>query len=487
MLQPIIIMSQMEELKEHSREITNLGNISGLLGWDQEVMMPEKGIQARKQQKKVLSGIIHDKITSEELENVLEGIDVENLSIEDKAVYREIKRSHERSKKVSRDLNQKISEKSSETVKVWQESKKEDNFDKVRPHLEELLELKREYARQIDPNREPYQVLFDDYEPYIPFKDVEAALNKLKEELPPIFNNAAKSNEKFEADLDEETKTELCRELSESFGFDFDRGRLDLSSHPFTSGTQFDTRITTRFSDGLIESILITAHETGHGLYQQGLKQEHYGTPLGSSRELSIHESQSRLWENHVCRSKEFWEFFSTNLKEKGIEASGRELHSIANQVNEKNITRVKADEVSYHIHIVLRFELGRKLVNGELEIEELPEAWNDKMEKYLNIRPESDAKGCMQDIHWFLGNFGYFPTYSIGSILSAQLFSEAENEIDNLDEKIERGEFGELREWLRENIHSKGCLKRSDEMVEELVGGLDADEFVEYLSEKYE
>lgn len=480
-------MNDLDQLKEHSREITNLGNISGLLGWDQEVMMPDKGIEARKQQKKIISGITHDKITSEELGEILENIDPEDLSIEDKAIYREIKWSNDRSKKVSRDLNQKISEKSSETVKVWQEAKEEDSFEKVRPHLEELLELKREYARQIDSDREPYQVLFDDYEPYISFEEVESALNKLKDELPTIFENAEKTNEKFEADLDEETEKELCISLSKAFGFDFDRGRLDLSSHPFTSGTQFDTRITTRFSDGLIESLLITAHETGHGLYQQGLPQEHYGTALGSSRELSIHESQSRLWENHVGRSKQFWEFFTPKLREKGVEASSDQLFSIANQVNEENITRVKADEISYHLHIVIRFELGRKLVNGELEIDELPEAWNSKMEDYLGIRPESDADGCMQDIHWFWGNFGYFPTYSIGSILSAQIYSRAENEIENLEDKIEKGQFTELREWLKENIHSKGCLKRSDEMVEELVGGLDADEFIEHLREKYE
>lgn len=479
-------MEEIEKLKEKSREISNLGNISGLLGWDQEVMMPKKGITARKQQKKVLSGIKHDKITSNEIAESLNNINQEALNDEENAIYREIKWSHDRSSKVSRELNQKISEKSSETVKVWQEAREEDKFEKVKPHLEELLELKREYARQIDPEREPYQVLFDDYEPYIPFDEVEEALETLKNKLPAVFEKAEKSNKVFESDLDEEDEKELCRDLAESFGFEFDRGRLDLSSHPFTSGNQFDTRITTRFSNGLIESLLITAHETGHGLYQQGLPQEHYGTPLGSSRELSIHESQSRLWENHVGRSREFWKYFESNLKDKGVEASAEELHSISNQVNEENITRVKADEISYHLHIVIRFELGRKLVNGDMEISELPKAWNDKMEEYLNVRPGSDAEGCMQDIHWFWGNFGYFPTYSIGSILSAQLFDEADKDIENLDGKIESGEFGELLDWLRESIHSKGCLDRSDEMIDDLVGGLDAKALVDYLEEKY-
>lgn len=478
-------MEEIEKLKKKSQEISNLGNISGLLGWDQEVMMPENGITARKQQKKVLSGIKHDKITSTEIAELLANIDPKDLNEEERAIYREIKWSHDRSSKVSRELNQKISEKSSETVKVWQKARDENKFEKVKPHLEDLLELKREYARQIDSDREPYQVLFDDYEPYIPFDEVEEALETLKRELPAIFEEAEKSNETFKTDIEEDEK-ELCRELAESFGFEFDRGRLDLSSHPFTSGNQFDTRITTRFSNGLIESLLITAHETGHGLYQQGLPQEHYGTPLGSSRELSIHESQSRLWENHVGRSREFWTFFESNLKDKGVKASAKELHSIANQVNKENITRVKADEISYHLHIVIRFELGRKLVNGDMEISELPKAWNNKMEEYLNVRPESDAEGCMQDIHWFWGNFGYFPTYSIGSILSAQLFNKAEKDIENLDGKIESGEFKELLDWLRESIHSKGCLKRSDKMIDELVGGLDAGVLADHLEEKY-
>ena len=490
MLQPIIIMSQMEELKEHSREITNLGNISGLLGWDQEVMMPEKGIQARKQQISILSGINHDKITSKKLEEILREIDSEELSKEDKAVYREIKRSHERASKVPRDLQQKISEKSSETVKIWQKAKKEDDFEIVRPHLEELVELKRRYAEEIDPDKEPYEVLFKDYEPYIPFEDVEDVMKTLGIELSQLYDEVEKGQENiFEGDFSEEDQEQALRRIVEDLGFDFDKGRLDASEHPFTSGNQFDARITTRFNEeDFSEGLMAGIHEFGHALYQLGLPQEKYGLPTGSARDLAVHESQSRLWENHIGRSEEFWKHILPVLDEElDFEASPEQCFDSVNRVKEESLIRVYADEISYHLHIVLRFEIGRALINGEIEVGELPERWNSKMEELLNVRPESDSKGCLQDIHWMQGMFGYFSTYSLGTVLASQIYSELEKDIDGLDSKIEQGKFEEVRKWLKKNVHSKGCLLETEQLIEELVDGLDADEFVEYLREKYE
>lgn len=480
-------MDQISKLKELSKEITYLRETQSLLGWDEEVMMPKDGGIARKQQKKTLSSIAHDKISSSELKDLLESIDEQNLTEENLAVYREIKKDHERSSKVSRDLVEEISEKSTETVQAWKEAREKDSFDIVKPHLSELVELKRKYAKQIDSEREPYEVLFEDFEPFLNLEKVEKELKYLKQELPKVYQKCEKSEpSQVEHNLTESEMKELCRELASSFTFDFDRGRLDTSEAPFTTGNQFDTRITTRFSEGLIESLLITAHETGHGLYQQGLPQEHYGTPLGTSRELSIHESQSRLWENHIGRSKQFWEFFSDKLSSKGVKRSPEELYQIANSVDDNNMVRVEADEISYNLHIVLRFELERKLVNGDLTVEELPEKWDEKMEEYLGHTPENDSEGCLQDIHWFYGEFGYFPTYSIGNILAAQIYSRAENEIPDLNQKIQNGRFKQLREWLKQNIHSKGRLKDTNEMAEELVDGIDAEVFVDYLKEKH-
>ena len=483
-------MDNLDQLKEHSREITNLGSISGLLGWDQEVMMPDKGIQARKQQLSVLSGLQHDMITSEELSSILESIDSEKLDKEDQALYREIKRKHERASKVPRELQQKISEKSSETVKIWQEAKSEDDFETLRPHLEELVELKRQYAEEIDSEEEPYAVLFRDYEPYIPFEDVERVMDKLGDELSRLYDQVEKGQENiFKGEFPEQKQKEVLKQIIEETGFDFDRGRLDVSEHPFTSGNQFDTRITTRFNEeDLSEGLMAGIHEFGHALYEQGLPQDKYGLPTGSSRDLAVHESQSRLWENHIGRSEEFWKNIIPILEEElDFEASPEECYNSINRVEDESLIRVYADEISYHLHIVLRFEIGRALINGEMEVEELPEIWNDKMKELLNVRPENDAEGCLQDIHWMQGMFGYFSTYSLGTVLASQINSELENEIKGLDSKIENGEFGEIRDYLRENVHSKGCLLKTEDLIDELVGGLDADEFMEYLREKYE
>jgi len=482
-------MAAIEELKEHSRELTNLGTISGILGWDQEVMMPEKGIEARKQQLRVLSGLQHDMITSEELSNILESLNPLELNDEDEAVYREINRSHERASEIPRDLQQDISEKSSETVKIWQKAKEEDDFETVRPHLEELLELKRQYAKEIDDTREPYAVLFEGFEPYLPFEDVVQVMDKLGSELPELLENVEKGQENiFEGDYPEENQEEALKKIVKDLGFDFDRGRLDVSEHPFTSGNQFDARITTRFNEEDISEVLMAGiHEFGHALYELGLPQDKYGLPTGKSRDLVVHESQSRLWENHIGRSKEFWQHITPILEEKlGFEASPEECYNSVNRVKEESLIRVYADEISYHLHIVLRFELGRKLINGEMEVEELPEAWNDRMEELLGVRPENDAEGCLQDTHWMQGMFGYFPTYSLGTVLASQIYNRLEEEIEGIDEKISEGDFKEIRDWLKENIHSEGCMMKTEDLIDEVVGGLNPEEFVDYLEEKY-
>jgi carboxypeptidase Taq len=284
---------------------------------------------------------------------------------------------------------------------------------------------------------------------------------------------------------------ELAHRAAEIIGFDFNHGRLDTSTHPFTNGNQFDTRITTRFNENSVaENIAISLHEGGHGLYQQGLPKEDYGTPLGKSRELSIHESQSRLWENHVGRSKAFWEYFVGEMRDISSEfdeVTPERCYKAVNSVDFENVIRTEADEISYHLHVVLRFELGQMLINGEIDVNDLPELWNDKMEEYLGVRPEDDAEGVLQDIHWSWGSFGYFPTYSLGTVFAAQLHSKAEEEIENLDRKISDGETEPLLNWLRENIHSKGQLRRTDDLIKEVTGEpLTADYLMEHLRSRY-
>ncbi|MFC6770398.1 carboxypeptidase M32, partial [Halorubrum pallidum] len=419
-----------------------------------------------------------------------------DLSDERAAVVREVSREYERADAVPRDLIEEISETSSEALQAWEAAKAEDDFETFAPYLEKHVELKREYAEHVDPDRDPYAVLFEEYEPCLSMQRTEAILDELRETLVPLIDSIRASDaelavDTFEGQFPEDEQEALARDALDLVGYDFDRGRLDVSSHPFTSGNQFDCRITTRFDESdPLAAVGSTIHEYGHAQYALGLPQERFGTPLGDDRDLSVHESQSRLWENHVGRSRAFWERFLPTFQERfpgTADATVEDAYEAVNQVYEDNLIRVEADELTYHLHIVVRFEIERDLVRGDLAVEDVPEAWNDKYEEYLGIRPGTDSEGCLQDIHWSHGNFGYFPTYSLGSVMAAQLYAAAEDEIDDLDAMIAEGEFGDLQSWLAENVHRHGSRYETNELVKRATGEeFSADAFTDYVEEKY-
>ncbi|MDV7349365.1 carboxypeptidase M32 [Halorubrum distributum] len=473
-----------------------VGSASGVLGWDQQVMMPEGGTPARSKQLSALSSVHHDMVTADETGELLDELDDADLTDEQAAVVREVRREYERADAVPVELVEEISETGSEALQAWEEAKAEDDFDEFAPYLEKHVELKREYAEHIDPDRDPYEVLFEEFEPCLSMERAESILTELREALVPMIDEIRESDvelavDTFEGTFPEDDQEALSRDALELVGYDFDRGRLDVSSHPFTSGNQFDCRVTTRFDENdPLGAVGSTIHEFGHAQYNLGLPQEHFGTPLGESRDLSVHESQSRLWENHVGRSKAFWEDFLPVFQEhfpQTEEATVQDAYEAFNQVYEDNLIRVEADELTYHLHIVIRFEIERDLIRGDLDVEDVPEVWNDKYEEYLGIRPDTDSEGCLQDIHWSHGNFGYFPTYSLGSVMAAQLFEAAEDEIDDLHGKIADGEFGDLHDWLGENVHQHGSRYETNELVVRATGeDFSADAFLDYVDEKY-
>ncbi|TKX56331.1 carboxypeptidase M32 [Halorubrum sp. SS7] len=473
-----------------------VGSASGVLGWDQQVMMPEGGTPARSKQLSALSSVHHDMVTDDETGELLDELDDADLTDEQEAVVREVRREYERADAVPVELVEEISETGSEALQAWEEAKAEDDFDEFAPYLEKHVELKREYAEHIDPDRDPYEVLFEEFEPCLSMERAESILTELREALVPMIEDIRESDvelavDTFEGTFSEDEQEALSRDALELVGYDFDRGRLDVSSHPFTSGNQFDCRVTTRFDEeDPLGAVGSTIHEFGHAQYNLGLPQEHFGTPLGESRDLSVHESQSRLWENHVGRSEAFWEEFLPVFQEhfpQTEEATVRDAYEAFNQVYEDNLIRVEADELTYHLHIVIRFEIERDLIRGDLDVEDVPEVWNDKYEEYLGIRPDTDSEGCLQDIHWSHGNFGYFPTYSLGSVMAAQLFEAAEDDIDDLDAKIADGEFGDLHGWLGENVHRHGSRYETNELVKRATGeDFSADAFLDYVDEKY-
>ncbi|WP_135820489.1 carboxypeptidase M32 [Halostella litorea] len=485
-----------EQFLAKVKRINNVGNASSVLQWDQEVMMPEGGTPARSQQLSTLSALHHELLTDDEMAEYLDELADADLTDEQAAVVREVRREYERAARVPTDLVEEISETTSEALPKWEQAKEEDDFSVFAPVLEDLIELKREYAEHIDPDADPYAVLFADYEPYLDLETAEETLKRLREELVPLIDDIRESDadlafDAFDGEFDVDTQEELARDVLDTLGYDWDRGRLDTAPHPFSTGTQFDARVTTRFdAEDPLGALTSTVHEFGHASYTLGLPDEHYGTPLGESRDLSVHESQSRLWENHVGRSAAFWERFLPTMKERFPQiddVTPAEAYEAANEVYEDNLIRVEADELTYHMHIVVRFEIERELIEGDLDVEDVPEAWNDKYEEYLGVRPDTDAEGCLQDIHWSHGSFGYFPTYSLGSVLAAQLYAHAEDDIDDLAGKVREGEFEPLHDWLTENVHRHGARYTTPDLVEEATGeAFTADYFLDYATEKY-
>jgi len=481
-----------EQFIDHVERYHYLGDAAGVLGWDQRVTMPEAGTPARAKQSAALSGVTHDLLTDDDLGASLDDL-AGNVDGDRAAVVREVRRDHERAVRVPDALVEELTETQANAHTVWKQAKADADFGQFEESLAELVDLRRSYAEAIDPDRDPYAVLVEDYEPYIPLADIERVLEELREVLPPLIDAVADSDtdlaDPFEGTYDADSQEALARDALDTLGYDWDRGRLDTAAHPFSTGTQFDARVTTRFppTDPL-DALGSTVHEFGHARYTLGLPDDAYGTPLGTARDMTVHESQSRLWENHVGRSLPFWRLFTPKVEEHlGVTASPRALYEAANRVHHDNRIRVEADELTYHLHIVLRWEIERDLVRGDLDVSEVPAVWNDRMEEYLGVRPDDDAEGCLQDTHWANGAFGYFPTYSLGSVLAAQVFAAAERDLGPLDDRIEAGEFDPLATWLTEEIHQHGCRYTTPELVRSATGeDLTAEYFLEYAREKF-
>jgi len=479
------------EFLDHVRRLTYVGDAGQLLNWDQQVMMPEGGTPARAKQQSALSTLGHELLTDDDLAAWLDDLADADLPPERQAVVREIRRKHERAVRVPDDLVARVSEATSNALPVWEAAREDADFGAFEDTLAELVALKREYAAAIDPHRDPYAVLFEEYEPYLGLDVAERVLGELAATLPDLIDDIAASEvtlaAPFEGTHGESDQRALVEEALEVLGFDWTRGRLNTSTHPFTSGTQFDARITTRFTpDDPLDSLGSTIHEFGHATYELGLPREAYGTPLGTSRDLAVHESQSRFWENHVGRSRAFWELFAPHVADHlGVEADPRALYEAANRVAPGPI-RVEADELTYHLHIVVRFEIERDLVRGDLDVGEVPAVWNEKMAEYLGLRPADDAAGCLQDIHWSNGAFGYFPTYSLGSVLAAQLAAAMRADLP-LSEQVRNGEFDPVHDWLTDRVHRHGCRYTTPDLVREATGeALTAEHFLAYAEEKY-
>lgn len=479
------------------RELHLATSIESILSWDQETYMPKRGGTHRAAQLAFIAGVGHRKLIDSEFSALLEKVEAEGD--EDPVVatnVRETRRIFDRKVKLPTDLVEELARTSSLARTIWVEARRTSDFRNFAPILKKLFELKRAEADHIGYTTEPYDALMDEYEPGAQAAEVAAVFDGVRNELVPIVKAIAtaprKPNSavlKLMAPLAQQEQ--LCRHLAEAIGFDFDAGRIDTTTHPFCSGTcPDDVRLTTRYDEHYLPmSLFGILHEAGHGLYEQGLDSTHTGTPMGQSVSLGIHESQSRLWENQVGRSRPFWNHQFAELQKcfpAYAQVSLEDWYFAINKV-EPSLIRVEADEVTYNLHIMLRFDLERRLLAGKLAVDDIPGAWNDGMQKLLGITPPDDAHGCLQDIHWSLGAMGYFPTYALGNLYAAQFFAAASQAIPELDVKIARANFKPLLEWLREHIHQHGQRYRAAELCEVVTGQpLSPEPYLNYLRRKF-
>jgi len=486
-----------EEYLRRVREVHHLGAGMGVLGWDQEVNLPPGGVMARAQQRAALATVIHERTVAAELGELIEALSVADLDAYAKADLREMKRQRDRAVKIPTKLVASKAEAESLAQQAWVTARRDDSWPTFEPHLARLLELKREEAEAVGYDEEAYDALLDEFEPGARVRELSDLFADLRGELQTLLEElkdsaAAERSGLLKQSCDVAAQAALSRRVLEDIGFDFERGRLDVSTHPFTQGlAPGDVRLTTRFADdNLVVGLYASLHEGGHALYEQGLPAEHAATAVGQAISLGIHESQSRLWENLVGRSRPFMSYLRPLLAEyfpdqfDGV--TGDELYRAANVIAPGAI-RIEADEVTYNLHIVLRMELERALVRGEIAVAEVPGLWREGMEDYLGVTVNTDSEGALQDIHWAFGVFGYFPTYTLGNLYSAQIFDAARSALPDLQEQIGRGEFGPLRTWLGAEIHARGSLLVPEDLCREVTGRpLETEAYLAYLRAKY-
>ncbi|HKQ48755.1 MAG TPA: carboxypeptidase M32 [Phycisphaerae bacterium] len=479
------------------REAGILGSVEALLDWDSETFMPPGGLATRAEQIAFIAGQAHERRTNPRIGELLANLEVGSLDPIAGTNVRETRRSYDRATKIPVDLVRRIAKASTLAKDAWGKARAESNFDPFAPHLTELLDLKRQVADLVGYSGERYDALLDEYEPGMTAAGVEKVFGSLRGPLSEFVKKIAQAKRKPDVSIlhrhfPRAAQETLCREFAAAIGFDFTRGRLDVSKHPFCSGTgPGDVRLTTRYyEDFLSPSLFGVLHEAGHGLYEQGLPVEHQFTPAGNAVSLGIHESQSRMWENFVGRSRDFWEGRYDRCRSAFPEALGDvPLDAFYGAINfvQPSLIRVEADEVTYNLHIILRFELEREMIAGRLQVRDVPEAWNAKMRELLGLTPPSNADGCLQDIHWSMGAFGYFPTYALGNLYAAQFFAASRKAIPDLSDRIRRCDFRLLLDWLRTNIHAHGQRYRPAELVQRVTGApLSIEPFMDYLRTKF-
>ena len=490
-------MNNYNDYKEHAVKTYDVYMAMSVLSWDQETKMPKNGSKFRAQQLSTLAKIAYDLSTNKQYGQLLEQLNNDNsLNSDQKRNVYLSRKEYLKNNKYSSEFIVRQSKLISKAFNDWRIAKEQNNFTLFQESLEMLVELRREECELLGYNGHPYDALLDRYEPNLTTKDIDLIFNDVKNKLVPFIKRISQNNKVddsfFYQFFDKDKQWDFGIKLLKQMGYNFDSGRQDISAHPFSSHfSSEDTRVTTRIDENnLSEMIWSCIHEGGHALYEQGILSENYGTPLGNSVSLGIHESQSRLWENHVGRSLEYWKNNYPTLQslfpEKLKDIDYNKFYKATNNVK-PSLIRTNADELTYHLHVLIRYEIEKGLIEGSIKVNDLPSIWNKKYLDYLGIKVPNDSSGVLQDIHWSHGSFGYFPTYTIGSFYAAQFFNKASLDIKDIDNKILDGNTTELLDWLRNNIHKHGEKYDAKDLCKRITGEeLNFKYFMEYVTKKY-
>ncbi|MFE8702811.1 carboxypeptidase M32 [Cytobacillus sp. FJAT-54145] len=495
------INKAVEEFNRLDEKITHFSSIAGLISWDQKVIAPKKG---RAEFAKATGTLMteHFKLTvSEEMGRLLDVLSSPEAQVtlddEMKARVRERKDFYDRSKQIPEDLYREYAILTSQANDVWEEAREKNDFSLYLPYLEKIVDFKKKAVEIYGYEKHPYDALLNEFEPGLTVEKLDPIFAKLRETSVALLKKIQQSSNKppveiFEQSFSVEKQKEFNRYILPIIGFDMEAGRLDETVHPFAQTVNTgDVRLTTRYLENNVRSAIFgTIHEAGHGIYEQNVDKKYEGTVLQEGASFGIHESQSRFLENMVGRSESFWKYFystlQTHFPEQLKDVNLDDFYRAINAVQPSYI-RVEADELTYNLHIMVRYEIEKALIAGEIETKDLPTVWNQKMQDYLGITPDTDTLGVLQDVHWSFGGFGYFPSYSLGNLYSAQILNTIKKELPNFEASIENGDFSEIQSWLREKIHQHGKLYTPNELIVRVTGEeLNAKYLVEYLENKY-
>ena len=494
---PMITMNRIKPIATELKKIDTLRQISSVLSWDQETMMPPNGIDARSNQLETLAGLIHDAWQSDDLTQAMAncidlytGAPKDDLDTDEKAFVREVYPQWKRNTQLSKSLVQELSKATSRAQHVWQDARKNNAFNEFSPHLQTLIDLTLEKINQLGMTDHPYDTLIDEFEPGMTVKKIDAIFSPLTEKTVDFLNHhKTLPPNSIPGPFGINEQIHYSKELMEQLGYDRNRGRLDVSTHPFTIDIHpTDVRITTRANpDYLFESISSTIHEVGHGLYEQGLDPQWAGTPYGASRSMGVHESQSRLWEIFIGQSLAFWEGQLPRIHDlfpSAQSTTAADFYKACHHIK-PHWCRVESDIVTYNLHIVIRYECEKALFSKSLNVNDLPEFWNQKMNEYLGLDITNDTQGCLQDVHWSAGLFGYFPSYTLGTLIANQLHQKLHAHFPALNDMIRTKTFVPIKEWLNQHIHVHGSKMTTSELLNSLGIHYAPENFIASLSEQ--